>query len=346
MHESAGAAPAMWAKMISASGFMFGGSIVKLAIVVVYYVGADESDGNLITLHQSFIQKYTPKELYQVYASANRLPSHLYATLKAFPNTQVCEIPSTCEQGSREHAYYLDALIQTAFQDGATHVCTLDVDSFPIREGWVDYLRSKLNGHKSLVAILREENNDTELPHPSCIFFDRDFYDRYSPRFYFDIRTPPWVQSKAFGRLMWKSGQLPDTGIGIAFTLFQHQLKWARLKRSNQVNDHFLMGGIYDDVIFHLSSASWQGKLFRGDENRYRLLRVRHWLKSYVVRFRYGKRTVRLFMKLIINMVTRLSDVNQRTYRMIRDRLLADPDGYLLYLRHGNISSIDSLRSE
>src|SRR5512143_2978557 len=107
---------------------------MRLAIAVVYLV-ADSDDDKLLEVHLDQIEKNTP-EPYVLYAAANRLPENLRHALARHPNVSILDLPTTELRGSLENAFYLELLVKAAIEDGATHVCTLHMDSFPVRPGW------------------------------------------------------------------------------------------------------------------------------------------------------------------------------------------------------------------
>ena len=118
-----------------------------------------------------------------VFTAANRASPAARALLDAQPNVVVCANPDTDLRGSREHGYYLDALAQRALDAGVSHLCTMDVDAFPVRDDWVSIAASRMPESTGLSAISRIENGDSALPHPSCTFARRDFFERFSPSF-------------------------------------------------------------------------------------------------------------------------------------------------------------------
>ena len=59
--------------------------------------------------------------------------------------------------------------LPVALADGVSHICTLDVDSFPIDDAWIDVLVASAPPASGLTGVLRVENGDVALPHPSCI---------------------------------------------------------------------------------------------------------------------------------------------------------------------------------
>ena len=169
------------------------------------------------------------------------------------------DVPDTALRGSREHGYYLDQLWRHALATDATHLCTLDVDAFPIRDDWVDAVAARITPESGLAAVSRLENGDTELPHPSCTLARRDFFERFKPSF-----SPDSDGTPEFRRFRITTGQSADTGIQLGYALWTAGLPWGRLVRTNAVNPHYLMAGIYGDAVFHLGGIG-RGKLFRED---------------------------------------------------------------------------------
>ena len=106
---------------------------MKLGILVVYLVA--EEDERLLEIHLSQIEKTTSVP-FRIYAAANRLLPRLRERIENLPYVSIYEFPTTTLRGSHEHAYYLDRLAETAVADGASHICTLHVDSFPVCAGW------------------------------------------------------------------------------------------------------------------------------------------------------------------------------------------------------------------
>jgi hypothetical protein len=304
---------------------------MKLGVLVVYYL--EERDAPLLDLHLKYIEKNTRTHAYKIYAAVNRLHNSLYHRLSSFQNLEICNLPDTELRSSWEHGYYLDALVDYALKDGVSYICTLDVDSFPIRNDWVDVLLKRLSDENKCVAVLRKENGDTALPHPSCTFFHRSFYERYRPSFF---PTNNEIQTEDFQTFLAKARQTPDTGIGYGYILFKNKLKWSKLLRSNTINDHFLMAGIYDDIIFHLGSATRKDKgFFRKAKGKGIGLHTAEFINQYIMYCPLNS-----IRKTIVDFITnhaesRYAKTQAEKFEEIRFSLLNDPDSYLNYLRYG-----------
>ena len=162
-------------------------------------------------------------------------------------------------EAAGEHGYYLDEMVPLALDRDVSHVCTLDVDSFPIDDAWLDTLLAAAPPATGLVGVLREENGDVALPHPSCILAPRSFYERWHPSFWPEPEPTP-----EFRRFVRATGQSADTGIRLASLLWNEQLPWGKLRRTNAVNPHYLLAGIYGDSVFHMGGIT-RGKVFRTD---------------------------------------------------------------------------------
>jgi hypothetical protein len=118
------------------------------------------------------------------------------------------------------------------------YIITLDTDSFPVRDDWLDVLIGACEEGATLAGVYRNEMASTIHPfiHVSglCI----------RPR---DFRA----LDASFARKMSQ-----DVGQNITEELRRLGRRIAPLERSNDVNFHFLVGGIYGDVIYHHGAGS------------------------------------------------------------------------------------------
>jgi len=110
-----------------------------------------------------------------------------------------------------------------------------DSDAYPIMDNWLDYVKEKLIQYP-VVAVLRQENmaaltncSREEHPHP-CFFVTTVGFWR-SNNLNFDYQV--------------------NTGYNILTFLQSRGLDFYKLLRSNTVDIHPLMFGVYDDIIYH-----------------------------------------------------------------------------------------------
>jgi hypothetical protein len=300
--------------------------VPHLGILVVYALGHDDDIG-LLDLHLERVARHTHVR-YTVFAVAPRLTDDALAHLLAAPNVVMCDIPSTPRRSSREHGYYLDAMVPLALEAGVSHVCTLDVDSFPIDDGWIDTLLDAAPPETGLAGVLREENGDVALPHPSCIFAPAGFYERHRPSFW-----PEPLDTAEYRSFMRATGQSADTGIRLASLLWNEQLPWGKLHRTNAVNMHYLLGGIYGDAVFHLGGIT-RGKVFRTDlagSRLYKLTQPLEHLPAPTPKLKDARR--KLLRRVRRRANTAMAERNRAVYRELRSRLLADAGGLIAELR-------------
>lgn len=302
--------------------------VEHLGILVVCYL-KDDQDLPLLELHLERVAKHTRVPM-TVFMAANRASDAARALLDAQPNVVVCDLPGpdTELRGSREHAYYLDLLVPHALDAGVSHLCTLDVDSFPIRDDWVQVVAAQAPRESGVAAIVRRENGDTALPHPSCTFARRAFFERLAPSF-----SPDSERTPEFREFLHTTGQRADTGIGLGYALWAAGWPWGQLLRTNGVDPHYLMGGIYADAVFHLGGIG-RGKLFRRDLEG----SVVHRMTRPIERLPVGDGTPAKVKRSVLQTFRRrkeaqITGANRETYEMLRGWLLSDPDGLIEYLR-------------
>ena len=299
--------------------------ITQLAILVVYYL-VDDADLPLLRLHLDRIAQHTSAP-YTLYAATNRVTTQARVEIAAQPNVVLCVIPPTELQGAHEHAYFLDAMVKVALADGASHLVTLDLDSFPIRDDWVEVLQAAAPPESGLTAILRVENGDSVLPHPSCTFARREFFERYEPSF-----SPKWDGTKKFRRFLRSHRQRPDTGVRLGYILWRHRLPWGTMVRTNELEVHYLMAGIYGEVVFHLGASSRRYILFWRDIQRSPIHRLTTPLARVGIKTS-GSLRARAAAERRFNLR------NLAILSLVREWLLADPEGFLTYLQGDELSS-------
>lgn len=305
---------------------------MRLGIAVVYLV--KEESEPLLDLHLEWIARHTEVP-YTIYAAANRLLPHLREKLGARPEVRLCTIPDTPLRHAEEHSYYLARLLEQIWGDGATHAAIMHVDSFPVRRGWVGELVVYLERGNALAGLFLEENDERMAPNTAFIFVPREFHERYGPY----LGRMPVPESnprlRAYRRLQ---DPIRESGDPYGFALYEHRLPWHKMRRSNVVDDHPIIGGIYDDLVFHLGGAARHDKKFWGDLRQL----GRSALKERLDRALYSRIPGRLatlaprgLRRLWNPARAGIEEANRAAFERVRDRLLADPDGYIEYLRTG-----------
>jgi hypothetical protein len=298
-----------------------------LGILVVCYL-KDDDDLPLLELHLERVAKHTQGTPSTAFMAANRASPAARALLEAAPGVVVCATPDTELRGSREHAFQLDHLVGRALDADVTHLCTLDVDSFPIRDDWVRVVARHLPADAGLAAISRVENGDSMLPHPSCTFARRDFFERFSPSF-----SPDSDGTSEFRAFLRETGQRADTGIRLGYALWAAGLPWGRLVRTNVDDPHYLMAGVYADSVFHLGGIG-RGKLFRKDLQESRVHRLTRPLERLPVGHGAAAKAKRsVLTRARAKAEAEIGARNRVVYASLREQLLADPDALLARLR-------------
>ncbi len=210
---------------------------MKLGIVVVYLF--DENTEYLFDLHISHIRKFTTSS-YAIYGSVGRLDSKWRQKLSNYPEIQQCEIASTELRGGAEHAFYLERLTEIAFREGATHVVTLHLDSFPVCMGWERILEALTAQSGTCVAA--------DEAYTACLFFTKDFYFRYMPTF--NSKNDP----SEYLEFVKKYKLINHSGTPYLYTSYKNHLDWHILKKNLK---HPISGFGYfsGGLIFHFEAG-------------------------------------------------------------------------------------------
>lgn len=234
---------------------------MKLGILVVYLASPENSW--VIGKHLDRLARTRPFMDYTVYAAVNRLPEELHPMLRGYDFIKPISLPPLEERGSQEHGMYLDMLAAHAVADGCDFICTFDADSWPIRDDWIEITFNLMkNSGCPAAAVLRAENGDSVLPHPLFSFLDASLFLSPYCKYWLDSS----VGGEDYTDFLSRNEQRGDTGAGIGFCLMKTGNEWVKILRTNKKNFHYLMGGIYGDLIFHLGASTRDDLVFRGDD--------------------------------------------------------------------------------
>jgi hypothetical protein len=224
-----------------------------------------------------------------------------------------------------EHSYYLDQLIQIAVDDGATHIATLHLDSFPIRIGWIEELATRLT---DTCVIATVNGIDT-----ACLVFCRDFYLRHRPTM---LLSESVQVTPVFRNYIRTCKPNRHSGIGYGFAAFANNLSWYYLPLTKSYNDY---GRIADDMIFHLGGTiRLQASTPLGADTTPSLLSrgllcavaVGRMLIPVNLRFRLRARFARWFDRLIDQP---RNTIEKHYHDAVARELLQSPDAFLDQLR-------------
>lgn len=223
-----------------------GASFLKNAILCVYYV--PEEMEWVFDLQLDQIRKCTKD--YTIYAAFIKGSERVFNVLQESADIKICEVNAANSHPSKQHSMALTQLMRHAIDDGCGAIFTLDVDSFPIINDWMHTMIAMAEEGSGVCAVHRTENEDTFLPHPSGCVMLSSFVSQYPFEFY-----PENIEEVGSDYLE-DTGQRPDSGIGLGYILWKHHFPWSEMQRSNSHNLHYLMAGIYGNVIFHLGAGS------------------------------------------------------------------------------------------
>jgi Glycosyl transferase family 2 len=157
------------------------------------------------------------------------------------------------------HARALDELVART-DDDVEYLVTLDTDAVPVADEWIETMTRHLDDGASVVGVWRDEMEPTVRPyvHPSCMCVHREEMIASGFKFSTGVGEEPGQRlTEEFER---RGGRV----VG--------------LRRSNAVNAHFLMGGLYGDLVYHHGAGSRPARFYTStdpaaDERIRRLLR-------------------------------------------------------------------------
>jgi len=224
------------------------------AAILIVNGGVDPPGGSWIELCLSQLTRTTPKGSYQVYVWNNNLGERgFYKSIQTHVSDAILFEPRKGEALRHFHAVPLQRMYEVARPRGHHWIVTLDSDAHPVKPGWLELLIESTTGDCVLSGVWRDELSDGIPPyvHASGLCVQRAFIERFDLRFD-RVADPP------IGK---KMDTLSDfTEVAIANGL--QVLPW---RRSNKAQFHRLIGGIYNDFIYHHGAGSRRNILFWGE---------------------------------------------------------------------------------
>ena len=173
---------------------------------------------------------------YEVWVWDNAgLPEHRSA-MQAFDRVRIW--PDPAGPDSRlSHPAALDRLIAMTGDD-FEYLVLLDTDAIPVADGWLETLTSKLDDGGAIVGVWRDEMAPELTPfvHVSCLCIRRK-------------------ELLASGVRFAECGD-GEPGQMLTRQLLHRKRSVVAMRRTNERNAHFLLGGIYGDTVYHHGAGS------------------------------------------------------------------------------------------
>lgn len=183
------------------------------------------------------LERYTTSSSsYEILVWDNSFLSEHLEILEA--DSRVSAFSEDEKQKDVRHGRALDRLLRKVSAE-IEYVVSLDTDSFPIRHGWLENLLGRLDRGAAIAGVWRDEMAPEIRPyvHPSCLAMRRDTLLELDVQF-----------SRAGG------GQ--DVGQRVTEAVLAAGGRVSGLRRSNARNPHFLLAGIYGDLVYHHGAGS------------------------------------------------------------------------------------------
>ncbi|NUN52485.1 MAG: hypothetical protein HUU06_06830, partial [Planctomycetaceae bacterium] len=214
----------------------------RIAILVVNG-GKDPGAGSWLELCLTSVRRHTPEGAARVYVWNNNLSDSRVRPLVESILGAVLVEADPGEGRYHPHAVPLQRLYERARADGADIIVTLDSDSFPVRDGWLELLVGPLGPEVPLSGAWRDELAPDVLPyvHPCGLAVTTEFVQGAGLR---------------FDGFRSDRRAVCDTLAAFTDAVEERGLRAARLLRSNRNSFHRLMGGVYGGAIYHHGAGS------------------------------------------------------------------------------------------
>jgi len=195
---------------------------------------------------------------YEVWVWDNSgLPEHR-SVMQSYDRVRIW--PDPADPVSRlSHPAALDRLIAMTGDD-FEYLVLLDTDAMPVADGWLGTLTSKLDEGGAIVGVWRDEMAPELTPfvHVSCLCIRR--------------------QELLVSGVSFAEHGDGEPGQMLTRELLRRKRSVVAMRRTNEKNAHFLLGGIYGDTVYHHGAGSRRAWFYSStdqveDERMRKLLR-------------------------------------------------------------------------
>lgn len=207
--------------------------MTKRKLLIASVFGPSDRNLKWLQLQQKFIKDTTSDFDYAV--CLDRISPNLFDTI-IIPSKEHYD-----SNASVIHCDKLNVIIEYALTKEYDSLLILDSDAFPINKNWESSLLKKMTDH-DVAAVIRFENLDT-FPHPSIHF----------------AKNRTAIQKLKF-RYVNNTNML-----GVHMSDSSSNVKrFYPLIRTNKINPHPILYGIYANMFYHHGAGTRPKKEFRG----------------------------------------------------------------------------------
>jgi hypothetical protein len=214
---------------------------MKIAFLVVYVFNDDHL--RLFQIHLERIRRHTSVP-FKIFGAGHKLSGKVRAHVERQPEIELFDLPVPKSFGVRqEHAFCLEELTKRAMAEGFTHFMALHLDSFPLRDDWLDNLLASLEEGAALATLVPNGFS-------AGLLWTRDFQEHCKPRMLVPSESRDTPEFKAF------TAAYPDidhveTGLGYIWRAWELGLPWRALRTDEERK-------IYDDLLYHMVGATFR----------------------------------------------------------------------------------------
>ncbi len=198
------------------------------------------------------LAEHTRETGYRAYVWNNAvMDERIPAIVRRHPQARLIQA-ARGEKLAHCHAVPLQRLYEMARADGVRTITTLDTDAFPIKDGWLSLLIEALTAETVIAGVWRDELKHAVRPyiHASCLCTTVEFIETHKLR----LDSVDLDPDKKIDTL----SVLTRTAEAGGYRVF-------KLERSNKNQAHYLMAGIYGDMIYHHGAGSRKTFTFWGE---------------------------------------------------------------------------------